>query len=340
MVHDDFFNYPTLNQCARVSSLRTVCMKSVTAALHVSAFVYHLNLHVTPVHRKRSHGDSPRTNLPCPPLRTRPMSWSADLLAGKVAVVAGGGRGIGAATSHMLARAGAAVCVIDLEIERADRVAAEINSGGGRAVGAQAELRDPEQVAATVDWAVANLGGIDILVNVAGGMNAYAPWMRMADWDDETWDEIIGRNLRYVFLVTRAALRHMVAAGRGGSIVNITSISGETSAPNHSAYGAAKAGLANLTRTLSVEYGPDQIRFNAVAPGGVATPATADRTGDLGTTPLRRRADPDDIANAVVFFASPLAAFVTGQTLLVDGGATAKFPLTTPPASEPARESN
>jgi NAD(P)-dependent dehydrogenase (short-subunit alcohol dehydrogenase family) len=135
------------------------------------------------------------------------MSWSPDLLAGKVAVVAGGGRGIGAATSHMLARAGATVCVIDLEIERADRVAAEINSGGGRAIGAQAELRDPEQVATTVDMAVANLGGIDILVNVAGGMNAYAPWMRLADWDDETWDEIIGRNLRYVFLITRAALR-------------------------------------------------------------------------------------------------------------------------------------
>jgi NAD(P)-dependent dehydrogenase (short-subunit alcohol dehydrogenase family) len=191
------------------------------------------------------------------------MSWSADLLAGKVAVVAGGGRGIGAATSHMLARAGAAVCVIDLEIERADRVVAEIISDGGRAIAAQAELRE-----------------------------------------------------------------------------NITSISGETSAPNHSAYGAAKAGLANLTRTLSVEYGPDQIRFNAVAPGGVATPATANRAGDLGTTPLQRRAEPDDIANAVVFFASPLAAFVTGQTLLVDGGATAKFPLTTPPASEPGPDNS
>ncbi len=94
-----------------------------------------------------------------------------------------------------------------------------------------------------------------------------------------TWDEIVDRNLKYVFLTTRAMVRQLLAAGTGGSVVNIASISGETSAPNHTAYGAAKAGLTNLTRTLAVEYGPEQIRFNAVAPGSVATPAVADRVG-------------------------------------------------------------
>ena len=113
-------------------------------------------------------------------------------------------------------------------------------------------------------------------------------------------------------------------------MVNIASISGETSAPNHTAYGAAKAGLTNLTRTLAVEYGPDQIRFNAVAPGSVATPAVADRVRGKSAAPLQRWATPEDIANAVVFLASPLASYITGQTLLVDGGATANFPLTTP----------
>ena len=264
------------------------------------------------------------------------MSWSRELLAGHGAIVAGGGRGIGAATARTLAEAGAAVAVVDVDPARAQEVAEEIAGAGGSALGLVAELRDPEQVARAVDAAAERFGQLDILVNVAGGMNAYAPWRRAADWDEDTWDEIVDRNLRYVFLTTRAFLGHLVGAGRGGAIVNITSISGETSAPNHAAYGAAKAGLANLTRTLAVEYGPDRIRVNAVAPGSVATPATADRTGTLGSAPLGRRARAEDIANAVVFLASPLAAFITGQTLLVDGGATAKFPLTTPePGSQP-----
>jgi 3-oxoacyl-[acyl-carrier protein] reductase len=258
------------------------------------------------------------------------MSWHPDLLAGQAAVVAGGGRGIGAAVARTLAIAGAAVCVIDVEIDRASEVVDEVTASGGRAMAAQAELRDPQQVEAAINLAVAAFGGVNVLVNVAGGMHAYAPWRRLGDWDEDTWDEIVERNLRYVFLTTRAVLPHLLAPGTGGSVVNIASISGETSAPNHTAYGAAKAGLTNLTRTLAVEYGPDQIRFNAVAPGSVATPAVADRVTGNSAAPLQRWATPEDIANAVVFLASPLASYITGQTLLVDGGATANFPLTTP----------
>ena len=244
--------------------------------------------------------------------------------------MAGGGRGIGAATARMLAGAGASVAVIDVEAGRAEEVVSSISRTQGRALALAADLRQPQEVQHAVERANDAFGGLDILVNVAGGMNAYAPWRRAADWDEAAWDEIFDRNLRYVFLAVRAVVPYFTRSGRGGAIVNITSISGETSAPNHAAYGAAKAGLANLTRTLAVEYGPDQIRVNAVAPGSVATPATSDRTGTLGAAPLAGRATPEDIANAVVFLASPLARFVTGQTLLVDGGATAKFPLTTP----------
>jgi NAD(P)-dependent dehydrogenase (short-subunit alcohol dehydrogenase family) len=258
------------------------------------------------------------------------MSWSPDLLTGQGAVVAGAGRGIGAAVARTLASAGASVCVIDIELDRAVRVAEDINGAGGRAMATQAELRDPGQVESAIAGAVRDFDGVHVLVNVAGGMHAYAPWRRLADWDEETWDEILDRNLRYVFLTTRAMVRQLLAAGTGGSVVNIASISGETSAPNHTAYGAAKAGLSNLTRTLAVEYGPDQIRFNAVAPGSVATPAVADRVTGVGSAPLPRWATPQDIANAVVFLASPLASYVTGQTLLVDGGASAKFPMSTP----------
>ena len=215
-------------------------------------------------------------------------------------------------------------------------VADELRAAGSRAISVQAELRDASQVESAIDSAGAAFGGVDVLVNVAGGMHAYASWRRLGDWDEETWDEIVDRNLRYVFLTTRAMVRRLLAAGTGGSVVNIASISGETSAPNHTAYGAAKAGLTNLTRTLAVEYGPDQIRFNAVAPGSVATPAVADRVSGNSSAPLGRWATPDDIANAVVFLASPLASYITGQTLLVDGGATANFPLTTPtPVPEP-----
>jgi NAD(P)-dependent dehydrogenase (short-subunit alcohol dehydrogenase family) len=267
------------------------------------------------------------------------VSWHPDLLAGQAAVVAGGGRGIGAAVARALAGAGAAVCVIDVEIERASDVVAAIAAAGGHAIAVQAELRDAPQVDAAINHAAAAFGGVNVLVNVAGGMHAYAPWRRLADWDEDTWDEIMDRNLRYVFLTTRAMVRQLLAAGTGGSVVNIASISGETSAPNHTAYGAAKAGLTNLTRTLAVEYGPEQIRFNAVAPGSVATPAVADRVNSTTSAPLQRWATPEDIANAVVFLASPLASYITGQTLLVDGGASANFPLTTPTPIAPVNQS-
>jgi NAD(P)-dependent dehydrogenase (short-subunit alcohol dehydrogenase family) len=259
------------------------------------------------------------------------------LLAGKVAVVAGGGRGIGEATARLLAAAGAAVAVVDLEEERARAVRDAIVGAGGRAVPIVADVLDEAQSIPIVDSAVSTFGGIDVLVNVAGGMNVFGHWQPLTQWSSAEWDAVVGLNLRYHFLLCRAAIPRLAERG-GGSIVNITSVSGVFGSPNHSAYGAAKAGLIHLTKTLALEVGRLGIRVNAVSPGAVFTPATAnrltpERRSEMErTTPLQRAGAPEDIARAVLFFASPLAAYVTGQMLLVDGGVAAKFPLHAPGA--------
>jgi 3-oxoacyl-[acyl-carrier protein] reductase len=254
------------------------------------------------------------------------------LLAGKVAVVAGGGRGIGEATSRMLSAAGAAVAVVDVETDRAEAVATSLRAGGAMAIPVTADLRDEGQCQAAIDHSVDELGGLDVLANVAGGMSQQAEWRHLEHWSTAEWDAVVHINLRYVFWLCRAAIPHMQARG-GGSIVSVTSISGVFGAPNHSAYGAAKAGLIHLTKTLAVECGRSGIRVNAVSPGAIATPATeatmsAERKATLArATPLQRPGAPEDIARAILFFASPMAEYVTGQMLLVDGGVGSKFPL-------------
>ena len=265
---------------------------------------------------------------------TEPTPWQPGdpLLAGRVAVVAGGGRGIGEATSRALAAAGAAVAVVDVEPDRAAAVAAAIREAGGTALPLVADLRDEDACAGLITATADGLGGVDVLVNVAGGMTNLAEWRHLEQWSTDEWDRVLHLNLRYVFWLCRAAIPVMTVRG-GGSIVNVTSISGVFGAPNHSAYGAAKAGLIHLTKTLAVEHGRAGIRVNAVSPGAVATPATdavvsAERKATLAAaTPLQRPGRPEDIARAVLYFASPMSDYVTGQMLLVDGGISAKFPL-------------
>jgi 3-oxoacyl-[acyl-carrier protein] reductase len=261
-----------------------------------------------------------------------PWQPGDPLLAGKVALVAGGGRGIGEATSRILASAGAAVAVVDVEPERARSVSAAIAASGARSIPLVVDLRDEEQCLRAVEDTVTALGGLDVLVNVAGGMSQVAEWRHLEHWTTEDWDAVVDLNLRYVFWLCRAAIPHMRRRG-GGSIVSVASISGVFGSPNHSAYGAAKAGLIQLTKTLALECGRFRIRVNAVSPGAIATPATeatmsAERRGTLArATPLQRPGAPEDIARAVLFFASPMSDYVTGQMLLVDGGIAAKFPL-------------
>jgi 3-oxoacyl-[acyl-carrier protein] reductase len=264
------------------------------------------------------------------------MSSENGLLAGKAALVVGGGRGIGRAISLTLGSAGAAVGVVDLEPDRAHEVSAEIGHSGGRAVPLAADVRQTAEVDRVVQEARTQLGGIDVLATVVGGQHAFATWQPMHRWTDEEWDLVVGINLRYVFLVTRAVISVMLEQGRGGSIVSVGSVSGMAGAPNHAAYGAAKAGVIHLAKSLTLEYGRHGIRVNVVSPGVVRTPATAgalspEQDASMAEKiPLGRAGVPEDIAKAVLFFASPLADYVSGQVLAVDGGVTARFPLPVP----------
>ena len=176
--------------------------------------------------------------------------------------------------------------------------------------------------------AVDALGPLSIAVDVIGETR----WGRTVELDDADWDESFDLVLRHFFNLARVAGPHFADHG-GGSLAAIASVSGLRSAPLHGAYGAAKAGLMSLVRTLAVELARDGVRVNAVAPGAVLTPRVAGmmdeerRAASAANIPLGRMASPDDIAHAVAFLASDLASYITGQTLIVDGGATAQFPL-------------
>jgi 2-hydroxycyclohexanecarboxyl-CoA dehydrogenase len=258
---------------------------------------------------------------------------SGRLLAGSVAVVAGAGRGIGAETACALADAGATVVAVDLVPERVEEVRARIASAGGSATGRVADLRDGAAIEELVAATMAEHGRIDVLANVAGGMIGLGlPLRRVHEWPDDAWDDVIALNLTYVFRICRAVLPHMVAAG-GGAIVNVASLNSLVASPLMSAYGAAKAAVVNLTRSIANEYAGSGIRANCVAPGPISTAAlAASKTGgqvrDLGAAvPLGRSGTPEEIARAVLYLASAESSYVTGQVLAVDGGAAAMFPL-------------
>jgi NAD(P)-dependent dehydrogenase (short-subunit alcohol dehydrogenase family) len=246
-------------------------------------------------------------------------------LEGKHAFVAGVGGGIGTACVCALAAAGTSVTCFDLDVETAAEAA---RRSGDRGLAFVGDARRLDDVHLAVDAAIAERGPIDIAVDVIGE----ARWGRTVDLDDTAWDESFDHVLRHFFNHSRVAGTHM--AGRGsGAIVAIASVSGLRSAPLHGPYGAAKAGLMSLVRTLAVELAGDHVRVNAVAPGAVLTPRVAAlmseerRAESAASIPLGRLATPDDIAHAVAFLASDLASYITGQTIVVDGGATAQFPL-------------
>ena len=246
-------------------------------------------------------------------------------LTGKRAIVAGAGQGIGRACALALSEAGARVACVDNDAQRAADVAAEVDG-----VALVADARRREDVERVVAETVGAFGGIDVCVDIIGE----ARWGRVLDFTDEDWDASFDLVLRHAFLFAQAAGRQMVEQGTGGSFVSIASVSGLSGAPNHGPYGAAKAGLISLTKTLALELAEHGIRVNAVAPGAVLTPRILERTTPerlaegAKAIPLGRQAEPEDIARVVVFLASDLAGYVTGQTLAADGGATARFPLT------------
>lgn len=243
-------------------------------------------------------------------------------LDGKHVIVLGGGPGIGRQTSIAAASVGALVSVVDTEPDRAKSVADEID--GLALTGDITSRTDLQRV---MDRAVGHFGPLHGLVDIVG----ISEWGPLADATDESFQRGIDLNLKHVFLALQIGSRAMTG---GGSMAFVASVSGFRSAPNHGVYGAAKAGLMNMLGTAAVELGPS-IRVNAIAPGQTATPRIIDRHPEPDyfdkqgrQVPLGRVGHPADIAAGLLFFLSDLSQWVTGQTLVVDGGAGRKFQYT------------
>jgi 3-oxoacyl-[acyl-carrier protein] reductase len=244
-------------------------------------------------------------------------------LSGKVALVTGASRGIGAEVARSLASAGASVGVnFAGSTAAADGVVAEIVASGGRAVALQADVSDPQACVSLVERTIAELGGLDIVVNNAG-ITRDGLVVRMSDDD---WNDVIRTNLTGVFNVSRAATRHLMKQ-RSGAIVNVTSVVGLVGNAGQANYSAAKAGVIGLTKSLARELAPRGVRVNAVAPGFIETDMTASlsehiRAAASSQIALGSFGTPADVARAVAFLASDDASYITGQTLAIDGGMT------------------
>jgi NAD(P)-dependent dehydrogenase (short-subunit alcohol dehydrogenase family) len=247
-------------------------------------------------------------------------------LDGRRFIVAGAGQGIGRQATHALANVGARVLCVDIIPERAVEVAAEV--GGTPWTG---DVRDRSDVERLIADTHHTLGGLDGVIDIVG-ISRYGP---LLDTDDEDWTFHHDNVLHHAWLFIQTAGRAMRDSG-GGVMVFVASASGLTGAPMHAPYGAAKAGLMSLVRSAAVELGPVGIRVNAVAPGVVWTPRVSALLGEEGrrrnsdNTPLRRVALPADIASCLLFLASDLSGYVNGQTLVCDGGVSAKFPYPMP----------
>ncbi len=246
-------------------------------------------------------------------------------LEGRIAIVTGGGSGIGRAIARRFSGAGARIAVVDIADEQAQAVVSDIVGAGGEARAIVADLAVIESGAHIVGETVAAWGGVDILVNCA----AISQGAGIVDLDPAVWDRNFAVDLRAPFLLMRAALPHMTAQRRG-AVVNIGSVNGLMAFGEYP-YSAAKAGLVSLTQNAAVEFGPAGVRVNAICPGTVRTPIWRDRLAiapDIFERlarwyPLRRVAEPEEIAAAAFFLASDEASFITGATLVVDGGLTA-----------------
>lgn len=251
-------------------------------------------------------------------------------LAGKVAIITGAATGIGRASALLFAEAGARVALVDSRETELARTVADVGAAGGTATPLPADLARPEDCAAVVAGAVRAFGRLDVLLNNAGvGTRVVGGTVETISL--EHWDLAQDVNVRAMYLVSRAAVPHLRAAG-GGAIVNVSSVSafrGSVERPSH-AYAASKGAVLALTRAMAASYGRDRIRVNAICPGTIRTRLTADiverveRAAREGHgIPLGRVGEPEDIARCALFLASDDAAFVSGASLVADGGAMA-----------------
>lgn len=246
-------------------------------------------------------------------------------LGGKVALVTGAGNGIGRAAAIKLAGFGANVVAVDIEPDSACHTVVEIRGLGGLAVPATADVGSTEDVGRMVETAVEEFGRLDILHNNA----AWYTRRDTVELPEEEWDKTIAVSLKAAFVGAKFAIPCMLDAG-GGAIVNTASVHGLVAFPRHPAYAAAKAGLIGLTRQLAREYGGAGIRVNAISPGAIDTriwgegEAAAERKRERALdVPLGRLGSAEEVADAVVFLASDMASYITGECLVVDGGLVA-----------------
>ena len=240
----------------------------------------------------------------------------------KIAIVTGSGRGIGKSTALELAKEGAKVVVSDIDIKECQNVCNEIKKIGSDAIAVKCDISKKSDVDAMIKKTMQKFQKIDILINNAGVVLT-KPFVEMTEKD---WDFVLDINLKGVFLCTNAVVKQMIKQ-KSGKIISVASTAGEVGFMNTSAYCASKAGIINLTRELALELSPHNINVNAIAPGVIATKMTEDMLKDkktkevlLASTPLGRVGQPEEIGKAVVFLASDDSNFITGHTLVVDGG--------------------
>jgi NAD(P)-dependent dehydrogenase (short-subunit alcohol dehydrogenase family) len=249
-------------------------------------------------------------------------------LSGKTALVTGAGRGLGRAISLALANAGADVALGLRDAKNANDLVDEIKGLGRRALPLQMNLRRLDEAYAAIDETIAHFGRIDILVNNAGG-GTMGP---VEDFTEEEFDQTVGLNVRASFFVAQRAARHMIARGGGGRIVNMGSQAGFVALPGEAIYCLSKAAVAHMTKCMAVEWGKHGINVNCVAPTFIETPGTDPALSDPAfradtiarIAALHRIGKPVEVSGVVVFLASPAASMITGHTVLIDGGWTAR----------------
>lgn len=257
------------------------------------------------------------------------MSVNQFSLADRVAIVTGSGRGIGKAIALGLADADANVVVAARTVSDIENTALEIEEKGKKALAIPSDVRLSDQVNSLVDKTVKEFGKIDILVNNAGGSFIIST-MEMSEGG---WDAIIRENLKSVFLCSQAASKVMMAQKKG-TIINIASIAGLSAYIFNAAYGAAKAGIINLTKTMAIDLAKHNIRVNAIAPGYIGTPGMLQLFGAqpdvVNQIPLTRFGQPEDIVGGVIYLASDASLYVTGETIVIDGGLMSRPSLNLP----------